>query len=266
MKTARKPRAKKVVEEEPPAVEAEYPVRVMAAEWGGATLFVAFPSYKTTNPVTGITLSHIAQDLGKDVIIEGRFGDAMIYHSRNKLAEMFLASGCEYCFWLDDDVVIPTGRPEFFTRTCRLPKTYPQNIAGVNAVSRLMSHKLPLVGGTYFSRNEEGRLVAGVVYNGMFNPISRGNIERGARVPAQWIGTGCMLTHRSVFEMMREIPDIAPEEGNPHSGWDFFRPLRHGVGEDQSFCARARQVGIQPMLDMGVQCMHVGYMAYGWRP
>jgi len=246
------------------AEDAEPTVDVL--EWEGKTLFLAFPCYKTTNPVTAMTLVHMALDFGAAALVpQCRFGDAMIYHARNRLADMFLESGCEWCLWVDDDMVLPTGRPKWFKTSCRLPDSYPMSLAGAHAAKRLMSHGLPLVAGSYVTRNPTGRLVSSAGDRaGYLNPVSPSAVSAGRLIPVDWAGTGCMLTHRSVFEKMKAAnPELAPRRKG--QAWNFFKPLDDGRGEDQAFCQRAKAMGVQPMLDLGVQCMHIGYMAYHYK-
>lgn len=254
------PRTKRAVpKEELPDLAAD------AAEFGGKKVFLAFPSYKTTNPVTAMTLVHLALDMGADAIVpECRFGDAMIYHARNKLAEMFLASDCEWCLWVDDDMVLPTGRPRWFKRSCRLPDSYPDRLAGAHVLKRLLARDEPLVGGCYVARNPSGRIIAAVGSTGGYlSPVNKSSVSSGALVNSDWVGTGCMLVHRRVFEVMREkYPELRPTIRG--QSFNYFRPLDDGRGEDQAFCLRAKACGFQPKLDLGVQCMHIGYKAYGY--
>jgi hypothetical protein len=234
-------------------------------EWRGEKLFLAFPSYKTTNPVTTMCLLGIALDLGRDSLApEVYFGDAMIYHARNRLAEKFLASKCEWSLWIDDDMVVPIGRPDFFIDKCRLPSTYSRELAGRHVVHRLMSHKQPFVCGMYVTRNNSGRVVASAsTSSGVFAQINESSVKAGKLIPVPWSGSGCWLVHRSVFEAVKaKFPELAPTRAG--QVWNFFKPLEDSRGEDQAFCARALEAGHQPQLDLGLQCMHIGYKAYGW--
>jgi len=65
-----------------PRKKKEQLVESCSAEWLGRDLFVGFPCYKQTNPVTAWCLLAMALDIGKDKIrFDMEIGDAMIYHA-----------------------------------------------------------------------------------------------------------------------------------------------------------------------------------------
>jgi hypothetical protein len=231
-----------------------------AKESSSAELFVGFPCYKQTNPATAWCLLAIAKDFGSKVRFDMQIGDAMIYHARNELAMKFLATDAKWLLFIDDDMIIPIGRSGFIKQIARLPADYPEKAASLNTVTRLVSHDLDIVGATYFSRNSDGFAI---------NSLNNDN-EYGSRVtqfkdsvlPCKWIGTGCMLIRRNVFEtMMEKFPELAPS--NDKMPWNFFQPMEDGRGEDIAFCARAVECGFQPHVDTMLHAIHVGYGTYG---
>tara|TARA_R110000868_G_scaffold73521_5_gene213204 strand:- start:452 stop:1405 length:954 start_codon:yes stop_codon:yes gene_type:complete len=229
-------------------------------EWEGRELFVGFPCYKTTNPVTAWCLLAIALDLGKEKVrFDMELGDAMIYHARNRLAEKFLATDAKWMLMIDDDTIPPIGRPEFFKTMCRLPADYPHESASRHVVHRLIGHQKTLVGGCYFGRQPGGALMAAVAVD----PAVRRSVllHEDRLVESDWVGTGCLLIHRTVFEAIRiKFPELAPRTtGQP---FNFFQPMQDGAGEDIAFCMRANAAGHRPHLDLGLQCAHVGYACY----
>lgn len=241
-------------------VEPTAPQPVAPDEWTGTDLFVGFPCYKTTNPVTAWCLVAMAKDYGDKIRMDMELGDAMIYHARNELAMRFLASGAKHLLFIDDDMIVPIGRPAFFRSMCRLPQDFPDRAAELNAAARLASHGLGVVGASYFARHANGRPV-----NSLMN-----DAEYGRRVSSfhdgvmecQWVGTGCMMIRREVFlDMQQQFPELAPEvDGAP---WNFFHPDTDGGGEDIAFCRRAAKCGHQPHVDTMLHAQHVGYGVYG---
>ncbi len=89
-------------------------------------------------------------------------------------------------------------------------------------------------------------------------------------LPVKYIGTGFMLTHRSVYERV-----AAGEQGNWYRSGirselgvrtqNFFEcPVVDGnlISEDYEFCRKAKAVGVQPYAHLGVQLGHVGSYEY----
>lgn len=227
--------------------------------WHGKSLSILFPCYKYTNPATAWVLTALALDLGRDKVrFDMELGDAMIYHSRNSLADRFLATDCEWSLWLDDDMVPPIGRSTWFKTIGRLPANFPEHISSQHVVERLMSHGKSIVGSCYFGRQQGGY------------PIFAERAEAEPRAAAygmrpeirktQWVGTGCLLVHRKVYEDIKlKMPELAPS--GARKVWDFFLPTHDG-GEDVAFCKRAAEAGHQVWVDTGCQSLHIGYAAY----
>jgi hypothetical protein len=230
-------------------------------EWEGRDLFVGFPCYKQTNPVTAWCLVALALDLGKShVRFDMEIGDAMIYHARNRLAMKFLETDAKWLLFIDDDMILPIGRPQFLNAMARLPATYPQNAASLHTVHRLIGHGRDLVGASYFSRHVRGRAINSL--HGSREYTAQALAFQDGVLDCDWIGTGCMLIHRRVFELMqKQFPELAPQ--NDDMPWNFFQPEVDGRGEDIAFCARARECGIQPCVDTMLHAIHVGYGTYG---
>lgn len=244
-----------VVEE---AVAEEAPAKT--DEWIGSDLFVGFPCYKSTNPVTAWCLVALAKDLGDRVRMDMEIGDAMIYHARNRLAQKFLESKANWLLFIDDDMIVPIGRPDFLRQMARLPSDYPAEPAGLHVVHRLIGHNLPLVGATYFARHPKGRAINSLNGDAEYRAAASGFMDRV--FPCEWMGTGCMLIHRDVFtKMMEKFPELEPTDDE--MPWNFFQPGVDGRGEDIAFCQRALEIGIQPHIDAQLHAIHVGHGTYG---
>lgn len=226
-------------------------------EFAGRDIFVGLSWYKTSNPVTTMALVAMALDFGKDKIrFDLVMGDSMIYHSRNKIAHKFLQTDAKWLFLLDDDMIPSIGRAAWY-------KSWVPDARGASdqALSRGVLHRLigagkTLVGAAYFQRQEGGKLAC-----------SDQSLTADARaftdkvVPVDWIGTGCLLIHRKVFESIREkYPELASSD--PEMPFDYFLPLGNGNGEDVSFCKRAKAAGHQTYIDLGIPVKHVGYKTY----
>jgi hypothetical protein len=227
------------------------------AEFEGRDVFVGFPCYKTTNPVTAFAMIAMALDFGRDKIrFDMSIGDAMVYHSRNVLAEKFLQTDAKYLLMIDDDIIPCIGRPSWMRSTVVSARNVQDGPLQRHILHRLINSGKSIVGGAYFGRQENGKLMC-----------SDQSLEKAARqyddfiVPVDWIGTGCILIHRKVFiDIKEKFPELATN--NAEASFDFFLPMAGHVGEDVAFCHRAKKAGHQPHIDLGTPVFHVGYKTY----
>jgi hypothetical protein len=226
-------------------------------EFAGRDIFVGFPCYKTTNPVTAFALIAMALDFGKDKIrFDMSIGDAMIYHSRNKIAQKFLETDAKWLLMIDDDIIPCIGRPNWMKST--VPSARNMNDAPLqrHALQRLIGANKTLIGGAYFGRQEGAPLMCS---DRSLEPKARAYQDEVA--PVDWVATGCMLVHRKVFQDIEEkYPEL--KSPIPNGEFDYFHPINSATGEDVSFCKRAKESGHQPYIDLGLPVFHVGYRCY----
>lgn len=226
-------------------------------EFAGRDIFVGFPCYKTTNPVTAFALIAMALDFGKDKIrFDMSIGDAMIYHSRNKIAQKFLETDAKWLLMIDDDIIPCIGRPNWMRSTVSSARTLPDAPLQRHVLQRLIGANKTLIGGAYFGRQEGAPLMCS---DRTLEPKARAYQDEVA--PVDWVATGCMLVHRKVFQ---DIEEKYPELKSPiaNGEFDFFHPINSATGEDVSFCKRAKDAGHQPHIDLGLPVFHVGYKTY----
>lgn len=153
---------------------------------------------------------------------------SLIYTSRNNLATMAIKKEMDYVLWLDSDMVFSP-----------------------DVLKELLEDR------------EKGDIISGIYYRRVapFKPVlfSKLNIDENG---CEWedynnypeddvfevegCGFGCVLTPVQV------LFDVLAKYG------DMFAPIG-GVGEDLSFCWRARQCGYKIVADPKIQCGHVGH-------
>lgn len=264
-----------------------------------AKVLITLPWMKFNNPATAFAVAAISDKRRTSLSLCS--GDSYVIHSRNSVADMFLASEFEWQLTIDDDMIFPFGDAAVYKRYTGF--NIPDAFAGLNTLDRLLSHGKTLVGALYWGRNSTGR--------GMF--AEAGNKEMAAYArrapideirPTRWVATGCLLVHRSVYEdIEKKFPRLAR---NGKKGGNWFTPSEHtaidwidktrdmlsqGVmdgekalkayqmleqasaearansalsqGEDVAFCVRAKQAGHQPYVDLGLCLGHVGNCVFG---
>jgi hypothetical protein len=258
-KRGRKP--KQVIQDEPNPIHESRSSDGLPSyrcEFAGRDIFVGWPFYKFTNPVTAAVNVALALDFGRDKIrFDMAIGDAKIEHARNRLAHKFLETDAKWLLMMDDDIIPSIGRPNWFRYWVQGARQILDLPLQRHVLHRLVGAGKTLVGASYFGRQEGGAIMCSdqSLYN-------RAKAYEDAVVPVDWVGTGCMLIHRKVFEDIKAKFGESLRINVPDYEIDYFRPFDSARGEDVSFCIRAKEAGHQPHLDLGLPVFHVGAKTY----
>lgn len=156
---------------------------------------------------------------------------SLIYNSRNDLAKKSIEIGADYVLWLDSDM---TFDPDTLIK---MHKTLTEN-------------NLDILTGLYFRRVPPYSPVLFDTLN-MTDKGCEWSDWKDRELPSELFevggcGFGCVLMKTDVFF------DVQGKFG------DMFGPLNR-VGEDLSFCWRARECGYKIYCDPSIICGHVGY-------
>lgn len=198
-----------------------------------------------------------------------RFAFNNLSVSRNALAARFLRSPCEWAYWLDADMCLPAGDPEWFKREADLPDL-PTPFAEVHAIYRSLVHKKTIVSCAYVSRRKDA-----VPQFGGSNSIIRAELKKGPRdklIEAPWCGFGGVLTHRSVFEdiIRTQGDEIAMRPGGIGERFSYSHAIFHPLdtetnGDDIPACYRAIKAGHKIHIDLAICAAHIGDRAYTYK-
>lgn len=154
---------------------------------------------------------------------------SLIYNARNDLAMRAIQAGTDYVLWFDSDMQFA---PDTFQR---LYDAIMQT--GADVVSGLYFRRVPPYTPVVFSKLEIND--DGVVYE---NPTDYADEP----FDADAVGFGCVLMKTEV------LLSVAMNCGN------LFAPI-NGVGEDLSFCYRAKSQGFKIVVDPTIKLGHVGH-------
>lgn len=149
--------------------------------------------------------------------------------ARNLCVEQAREAGAEWIFFVDYDVLPPP-----------------------NALIKLMSHKMPIVGGVYHSKSiPSWPLLYVKGWPGAFE-----DYEAGDLVAVHGMGMGCTLIRMDVFDKLEKpyfktIPGYVAE--NPNT------VLPH-MTEDTYFCDKARKAGFDVVADTSIQAFHMDWV------
>ncbi len=166
----------------------------------------------------------------------------LIDDARNTLTETFLSSSTEWLFWMDSDMTFPKDTLVKLFETAE--KKDAKMVTGIYYQRR--GGNLPCL----WSRNQETEagLVTGIntpkgkenKYMGSFLIV---NPEKKEPFEAHAAGFGCVLVHRSVFEVMDR---------------PWFQFIKGVCSEDFYFFVNAQELGfklwVEPTIDLG----HIG--------
>lgn len=159
--------------------------------------------------------------------------NSLIYDSRNKLAAYAVEGEFDYILWLDSDMVFPPNTLE------RMMKTLDEH------------PEIDILNALYFRRGAPFTPVAFDVLDindkGECNFVDMTEVPEGLKEIAG-CGFGCVLMRTDC------LLDLAAKYGN--NSW--FTPIGN-VGEDCSFCIRARNEGYKIFCDPTIP---IGHMAY----
>lgn len=192
--------------------------------------------------------------------------------NRNTIADAFMQGKADWLLWIDTDNTIPLG-----------------------GVRRLLDTQKEIVGGLYYQKAKPYLPVAYTRNpNGRYSNIKDWN--RGELLPVDAIGMGATLTHRCVYEAIKDnyrvfqrwtggITTIHKDEfsgilrtefpsdpkprvkGSQYREWliiptteEQYFPyfmLEFGRTEDMWFYETAIRVGYKPYVDTSVECQHI---------
>ena len=158
-----------------------------------------------------------------DCLVAFQIG-SLVYDSRNKLALKAIQSKSDYVLWIDSDMI--------FERDT-LVNLMKDAEEGRDIVAALAFKRVPPFDPVCYRLDGEGIKPMYDYPDEIFE--------------ADAVGFGCVLTKTSVlFEMFTEFGSC-------------FEPVR-GMGEDITFCKRARDMGKKMYVDPNVKTGHVGQL------
>ena len=145
---------------------------------------------------------------------------SVIHESREEIAKDAIEDGYDYIMWFDSDMIFE-------------PDT----------LYRLMQSKKDIVSGVYFKRTFPYQPVLYTPEEDKLRVYEDYPLDKPFEIGA--CGFGCVLTKVSVI---KEVMD--------KFGGAFF-PIGGTIGEDISFCIRARKAGYKVYCDPSVKCGHI---------
>lgn len=212
----------------------------------GKKLFIGLPAYDFKVSIRlAIALAEFcvkAQQHGIQIQISNVSGCSVVSRVRNILANQFLESDADHLFMVDSDINFKA-----------------------DDVIRLLAwgQTKPIVAGIGVARKTEK------VFFSMLDQTEDGDIymDKMGLVKAKRVGTGFIMIQRKVFETLRDAhPEWMYHDQNSdkdlYSYFDFKSTPDGYIGEDYTFCDRAREHGFTVWIDPTIKLGHMGIHEY----
>jgi hypothetical protein len=205
----------------------------------GRKLFIAIPTYDGKLSIklayTLAALMPLALQHGMSVKLGHVSGCSIITMARNMLVDQFLDSECTDLLFIDSDVI---AQPEHILRLMA------------------QSGDKDITAGSYPRRSKDRMFFMDLYYN------ENKELEfDGAMMRIQRVGTGFMLIRRHVLEdIANRSEKYLGQDGVGQVANVFEFTMMDGkfVGEDYTFCDKARSLGYKVWLDVEISLPHVG--------
>ena len=172
-------------------------------------------------------LSDRREQIAGTIFVAG--GAGRLDNARNEVARSFRTTTCDYLLTLDTDMVF---RTEDF--------------------DKLLAHDESIVSGAYFVNEKPPRAAFARTEGLSIKSVT--DWEDGELIEVDWCGAGFMLIHREVLEKLGDEPYRQ----------DIVAPSGALVGEDYSFCHRAREAGFPVKVDTDIFVGHVKSRILGY--
>lgn len=205
----------------------------------GRKLFIGIPTYDGKLSIklayTLAALMPLAMQHGMSVKLGHVSGCSIITMARNMLVDQFLNSECTDLLFIDSDVIAQPGD-----------------------ILRLMAQSgdKDVTAGSYPRRSKDKMFFMDLYFN------EDNELEfDGAMMRIQRVGTGFMLIRRHVIEeVANQSEKYLGQDGIGQVANVFEFSMLDGkfVGEDYTFCDKARSLGYKIWLDVEISLPHVG--------
>ena len=173
-----------------------------------------------------------------DTMIQYHYiGSCLIYDARDKLIEFAIEEKADWLMMIDSDMVVPNDALIKFANTVLEGKP-------LDMVSGMAFKRTPPFQPCFYTK---ARINPETKKHELESPI---DFPDSGLLPVEGFGMAC------TFMRMEAVKKIK-QEINGKPTWFFPLP---GVGEDLSFCIRARMAGIKMYTDLSVNVGHVATM------
>lgn len=165
---------------------------------------------------------------------------------RNNLVNIMFQENCNYIFFVDNDVILPTNalvdlyNMNWYFTTGTYPRKELSTLTDEDPYTTLYNHN---------DRNKE-------IYCPTFMPLSA--LQKGCIIQVDCCGFGCTLIKKELFYTIKQPWFFFAHEGNPSPN----NCDEYCIGEDMYFCRKVVKSGLQIWAHGDVLCGHIGKFIY----
>ena len=199
-------------------------------------VFICVPTYNgTIDAKTALSLLQNVTSIiadGNGVTFDLQLGNCYIAAARNNGVDNFMKTDCTDMVFVDADLSF-----------------------GPDAMRKLLSHDVDIVGGVYPYRGGSGGWPCSIITNQDRTPHCINGLIEAKHIP-----TGFMRIRRSVIEKMKTLrPELKRNDGMP-TLFDTGNLWGNGewYGEDVAFCKRWREIGGEIWIEPHIDFLHIG--------
>lgn len=161
---------------------------------------------------------------------------SLIYDARNRLAEQAIKGEYDYVLWLDSDMLFD---PDLMVRMIQHMEDGYEYVSGLYFKRQYPTE--PVVFKTVSQEMDGKELVT--------KAIPYRDYPKDTIFPVDASGFGAVMMSVNLLKRVKDTFGLP------------FSP-RLGLGEDLSFCWRAKQIGAELFCDSRIKLKHIGYIAY----
>ncbi len=177
-----------------------------------------------------LKLQEYNQIIGLTTLVHFHIG-TLIVNQREQLVQMARDAGSTHILWLDSDMMFPSDTAE-----------------------RLLKHSKPIVAANYVTRQYPHKTVAYRSMEGWSDYLVNSAQQGSQLIPVMAVGMGCMLVEVSLFDRLER----------PYFETTWVPDLNDHLGEDFTFCTKARDLGHEILIDneLSLRISHLGTFGF----
>lgn len=197
---------------------------------------LCIPNTGTIHTMTVASMINMVREAGECDIIFDFVSNCLVHEARDSQVKNAIKNGVDYLMFLDSDMM-PAAN------TLKSMLDHDKDIISAMCFKRTPPFQPCFYTIARLEKNEDGSL-----NTRMESALAPEHWETRGVLEVEAVGMACVLIKTSVFQKVAD------------DNWFFPLPR---VGEDITFCMKARNAGFKIYVDLGQNCHHLGIVPFG---